>query len=228
MVWGSFTPAHILSLALGGLGLWGLYLALRRASRKVQIAVLGALSFAGIAAIMFNLLAWGAPLDYLPLHLCSLNAMVLPVAVLSRNKTLCNLLLVWSLGALAALVANWAVAEAQVCSWVFVFYYFPHVLEFGIPILLFRLGLVKKDERCIGSTLGISALAYTLVHFANLALIRRGIWANYMYSIAPENPLLAAFYRVIPYRYWYMYLVVPILAVYLLILYAPQLRKGKG
>ena len=49
-----------------------------------------------------------------------------------------------------------------------------------------------------------------------------------MYSIAPENPLLAAFYRVIPYRYWYMYLVVPILAVYLLILYAPQLRKGKG
>ena len=29
-------------------------------------------------------------------------------------------------------------------SWTFFFYYFPHVIELGIPLLLFKLGLVEK------------------------------------------------------------------------------------
>jgi len=48
-----------------------------------------------------------------------------------------------------------------------------------------------------------------------------------MYSITPEFPLLALFYQVIPCEYWYMYMVVPIVAVYLLLVYAPQLLKKK-
>ena len=48
---------------------------------------------------------------------------------------------------------------------------------------------------------------------------------NYMYSVTPEFPLLALFYQVIPLEYWYMYMVVPIVAVYLLLVYAPQLLK---
>jgi len=97
-------------------------------------------------AMVFNLVNWGSPLEYLPLHLCSLNALVLPFAVFTRNKTLGNLLLLWSLGALAAVVVNTAQADFEVFSATFCFYFFPHVLEFGIPILLFKLGLVEKDE----------------------------------------------------------------------------------
>jgi hypothetical protein len=77
---------------------------------------------------------------------------------------------------------------------------------------------------------------YTLIHFINKALNAAQlldlngevIRVNYMYSIDPENPLLALFYKVIPYEYWYMYMIVPILVVYLLIVYAPQLLKRKN
>lgn len=227
MIWGTFTPVHLLTLAAAAGMLVGLYFALRKADPRVQTRVLGGLSLLGIAAIVYNLLAGDNPWKYLPLHLCSVNAMILPAAVFTRNKTLGNLLLVWSLGALTALVLNYDMTNADLFSWKFFFYYFPHVVEFGIPILLFKLGLVKKDPRCVASTLGISMAVYTLVHFLNLAVIRyAGFQANYMFSIRPNNPLVELFYSLIPVRYWYMYLVLPIVVVYLLGVYAPQILRA--
>ncbi len=226
MQWGTFTPAHIVSLVAAVGLILGLYFLLRNRSARCQTVVLGILSFSGIAAILYNLVAWGEPMQYLPLHLCSLNALVLPIAVFTRNKTLGNLLLVWSLGALAALICNWAMTEATIFDWPFNFYYFPHVLEFGIPILLFALRLVEKDPKCIGSTVVISMASYTAVHFINLAINACGSeTVNYMYSVDPnENPMTALFYQVIPYAYWHMYMVLPIVVVYLSLLYLPQLR----
>jgi len=231
MTWGTFGVCHVASLILAIGIIVGLYFLLRNRSDKVKTAVLGVLSFSGIAAILFNLLAWGTPLEYLPLHLCSLNAMVLPIAVFTRNKTLNNLLLLWSIGAFFALVINTSVAGAKILSWTFVFYYFPHVLEMGIPILMFLLGLVKKDPRCILSTVGITLGAYTVIHFINLGVNHLAaahsiknpageiVSVNYMYSIRPENPLLDLFYRLIPHAYWYMFLCVIVVVVYLGLVY---------
>lgn len=238
MKWGSFGTVHILSLVAAAAMIIALYYILKNCNAKTQTIVLGVLSFSGISAIIYNLLAWGQPLAYLPLHLCSLNAMALPIAVFTRNKTVNNLLLVWSLGALAALVMNTAMAEATLFGAPFCFYYFPHVLEFGIPILMFKLGLVKKDPACIGSTLAITMTSYTLIHFINLLINRycaanhildnagHALKVNYMFSLDPSNPLLALFYKMIPHPYWYMYMIVPIVAVYLLIIYTPQLKRN--
>ena len=168
MTWGFFSIGHIVSLILAIGIIASLYFALKKASDRVKITVLGILSFAGIGAIIYNLIVWNSPLEYLPLHLCSLNAMVLPFAVFTRNKTLNNLLLLWSIGALFALVINVSVSSVEIFSWTFVFYYFPHVLELGIPILMFLLGLSKKDVKCIISTVGITIGAYTVIHFINL------------------------------------------------------------
>ena len=55
MVWGTFTITHILSLLLGAAITIGLYFALKHRTEKTQTIVLGILSFAGIAAIIFNL-----------------------------------------------------------------------------------------------------------------------------------------------------------------------------
>ena len=109
LTWGTFGVTHLLSLALAILLNVGLYFLLKRRSRRVQLAVLGVLSFSGIAAILFNLLMWGSPLEYLPFHLCSLSAMLLPIAVLTRKRIPCNLLLLWSLGAFVALVLNYSI-----------------------------------------------------------------------------------------------------------------------
>lgn len=237
MQWGFFTPTHIVSLVLVGVFAVGMHFLLRNRSEKVQTTVLGILSFLGIASVIFNLVAWGQPLENLPLHLCSFNAMVLPITVFTKNKTLGNMLLVWCLGALAAVVLNNEMADVSIFSWTFFFYYFPHVVEFGIPLLLVSLGHVKKDPKCIFSTVGITMAIYTVVHLINVALnnwfvandIRNDageiILANYMYSIAPNNPLAELFQKIIPGVYWHMYLAVPILVVYLLIVYAPEFWK---
>lgn len=228
MEWGFFGPVHIATLVAAAAILIGLYFAIRKAPQMVQVWVLGVLSLSGIAAIIFNLVRWDNPIAYLPLHLCSINAMMLPVAVFTRNKTISNLLLVWSLGALAALVLNFEMTETLLFSESFNFYYFPHVFEFGIPILLFKLGLVKKDVRCIGSTLTITMAIYTVVHIINCCINTYipGADVNYMFSIEAINPLTALFYKLVPYQYWYMYLVLPIVAVYLLGVYTPQIRAN--
>ncbi len=226
MQWGTFGSVHLISLVLGAVITIALYFLLKHRSKTTQIIVLGILSFAGIAAIIYNLVAWDSPLEYLPFHLCSLNAMVLPFAVFSRNKYLGNLLLLWSLGALAALVLNTSVAEAEITSWVFVFYYFPHVLEFGIPLILFKLGLVELDKKCIWSTTAITLCSYIAIHFINLELIEYcgsldlSLSINYMFSISPDgNPLLMLFWQIIPYKFWYMLLCIPVAVVYLVCVY---------
>lgn len=237
MTWGFFSAAHFASLALGVFIVAALYFILRGRSDRVKTVVLGILSFSGIAAIVYNLLAWNSPLEYLPLHLCSINAIVLPIAVFTKNKVLNNLVLLWSLGAIFALLVNASVADAKILSWVFVFYYFPHVLEFGIPILMFALKLVKKDVKCIASTIAITLGAYTVIHFINLWINSYALnnnvldWqgnvvvVNYMYSITPENPLLDFFYGIIPRSYWYMYLSVILAAVYLGLVYLPDIIR---
>lgn len=230
MKWGFFTPTHMMTLVLAAAMVTVLYYGLKNKSQKIQTLVLFPLSLSGIAAIVFNLLRWGEPLAYLPLHLCSINAMILPFAVLTRSKRLCNLLLVWCLGALVALIANFEMAEATLFSESFNFYFFPHVFEFGIPVLLFKLGLAKKDPGCIGSTISITMLLYTLVHICNLLINRychmigKSLRVNYMFSMEPTNPLVAQFYKLIPHAYWHMYLVIPIVLVYLLMVYAPEFR----
>lgn len=235
MVWGSFGAVHIASLLIGVGLLVGLYFLLRRFSAKTQTVVLGVLSFSGIAAIIFNLVTWGSPLEYLPLHLCSLTAMVLPFAVFTRSKVLGNLLLLWSLGAVMALVVNTAQANFELCSATFAFYYFPHLLEFGIPILLIALGLVEKDVKCIGSTLLITVGALIPIHFTNILLntycaahqllnpAGELIQVNYMYTIQPANPLLDLFWSLIPHPFWYLMPVVVIVLVYLAAVYCKEI-----
>lgn len=224
MVWGTFSVLHIITMVAGAALLVGLYFLLKNKPEKTQTRVLGALSFLGYAAILYEFFFKGEPLANLPLHLCSINAMILPFVVYTRNKTFGNLLLVWCLGALAALVLNYDMTETPFLSWNVFFYYFPHLVEFGIPLLLVALGHVKKDPKCIVSTVGISMVIYTIVHFLNLLIIAlTGFEANYMFSMRPNNPLVDLFYSWVPHHYWYMYLVLPIVVVYLLIIYSPEI-----
>lgn len=241
MPWGFFSLTHILSLLFVPVFTVGMYYLLRDRSEKTQKMVLFLLSLWGIVSMIFNLLYFKSPFEDLPLHLCAFNAMVLPVVVLTKNKILGNVLFLWCLGAVAALILNNEMCEYSFFSWPIFFYYWPHVMEFSIPILLVCLKLIKKDPKCIYSSLGITVAIYTVVHFINLALNRyirahdirnpegEQILANYMYSLAPNNPLVEWFMKLIPGGYWHMYLTIPIMAVYLLIVYAPEiLRKRKN
>ncbi len=231
MTWGTFTPTHFATLLSVVLVYIIMEWSLKRVSAKLQIWVLGSLSMMGIFAGIYNIIIWGSPWEYLPLHLCSLNAMILPIAVFTRNKVLGNLLLLWSLGAAVALVLNGAVAACDIRSWTFFCYYVPHVMECVIPVLLFRLRLIKVRASCLWSTVGITMAVYTLVHGINVFLndwfIRAQITnpageivqVNYMYSLYPTDPVLGMCWQLMPVPYWYMFLAVPIIIVYLSLIY---------
>lgn len=238
MLWGSYGIVHIASLLLSAAIIVGLYFLLKNFSDKTKTIVLFILSLSGISAIIFNLVTWGSPIEYLPFHMCSITAMLLPFAVLTRNGVINNLLLLWCVGALIALVLNQAQANYEIWSWTFFFYYFPHTLEFGIPILMFAFKLTKKKLIYIPTTLGLTALIYTCVHLINVWLNHYAQahnivdWAgeivklNYMYSVDPTNPVLQLMYHLIPHPYWYMFVATPFIVLYLALVYLPEIIKA--
>ena len=245
MLWGSYGLVHIITLIISACIIVGLYFILRNRNEKTKVTVLFILSLSGAAAIIFNLVTWGTPLEYLPFHMCSITALILPIAILTRSKIFSNLLLFWCLGAAMAIICNQGQANFVIPSATFFFYYIPHTLEFGIPILVFALKIVKKDVRCIASTVVITMVIYTIVHFINLAINSycmtnaltnpsgEIIQVNYMYSLFAPVPLMQAMYNLIPHPYWYMYVVVPFVVIYLTIVYLPEIiamikaRKAK-
>lgn len=238
MLWGSYGIVHIASLLLSAAIIVGLYFILKNRSDKTKTIVLFILSFSGISAIIFNLVTWGSPIEYLPFHMCSITAMLLPFAVATKNKIINNLLLLWCAGALIALVLNQGQADYEIWSWTFFFYYFPHTLEVGIPILMFALKLTKKKLFCIPTTLVLTAGIYTCVHLINVWLNNYAVannivdWAgnvvklNYMYSIDPTNPVLQMMYNLIPHPYWYMFVATPFIVLYLGIVYLPEIIRA--
>ena len=106
MLWGTFTLTHFITLAIGLLLILGLYGLGRLLKDPYRKWVYFGFSLLGYGAIIYNLVMWHSPLEYLPLELCSFNAMILPFVVLSKNKVLGNCLLLWSLGAFIALIVN--------------------------------------------------------------------------------------------------------------------------
>lgn len=227
MVWGTFGFNHIASLIIAFASCVGLFFALRSMNEKWRTISIFFLSLAGISAIVFNLVTWSSPLEYLPLHMCSITAILLPIVVLTRNNTIGNVLLVWSLGSVLALIFNHAQGNYEILSWTFFFYFVPHVLECAVTIYLFAFQYIKLSIKYVPSTLGITAGIYTLVHICNLLINNycinnnivdyagNMIKVNYMYSIHPTVPLMELMWKIIPYEYWYMYVGIIIIAIYL-------------
>ena len=227
--WGTFTPTHIATLVLAAVIVVGLYLILKNRTEKTKRIILFILSLWGPTAVMYNILVWGLKstvLEYLPLHLCSFSAMLIPVLILTKSNLLGNLLPIYSIGALAALLLNSIQADYLVFSVPFLMYYFPHVLYMGIPILVVALDIVKIKPKYILPCVAFTFTAYTAIHFINVAINKylaaqnildssgNVITVNYMFSIDPQgNPALVFFWNLIPHQYFYMLAVIPIVAL---------------
>ena len=224
---------HIFSLCTGAVILLVLYLLLRTRTKRQQILVLGILSFAGIIGIIFDLAAHEDILLYLPLHLCSFTAFLLPAATLTRNKTICNILLLWAFGSIMALLTNEAETAWNPGSPDFWAFFLSHVLEFGIPLLLFALGLAERDRRCIPLTLIITLAVCIAVHFINLRINQHleltgaSFRVNYMFTEWPDNAFMMLFWNILPYPFWYELLFFPLAFGWLLLATIGSGKKRK-
>lgn|SRR5574344_1771550 len=238
MEWGNFSFIHILTLFLVPITLIIFYFVLKKLKENTQTIILFILSLWGISAIIYNLVAWNTPLEYLPLHMCSINALLLPIAIITKNKFLNNLLPIYSLGALMAIVLNNNISNAKVFSLVFLFYYVPHLFEFIIPILQILLKRVKIELKYVLPSMIFTFVLYTIIHFINILLnnyfitnnilnyLGEIVYVNYMYSITPEGlPILSNLYKLIPYSYFYMFPFIAVIGLLYLIINIKNIIK---
>ena len=218
MKWGFFTPTHILTLVLAAVTLTALYYGLRNRSAKIQTAVLFVLSLSGIAAIVFNLLRWGSPLEYLPLHLCSVNLFLIAWHAFRPTKTLDNFLYVACIpGALAALLfPSWTKLPPTALMHIHSFTF--HILLVCYPAMLLAGRDLHPDVKVMPKVLLLLAC------LAGVAAITNAILdTNYMYLAEAEtgNPLYW-FEKNMGSHYWGFAVILPLLV---LIMYAPQLFR---
>lgn len=244
MPWGHFSTAHITSLILvvviGVLG----YFLLRKKSEIVQKYFMIGLSMPGIFAIIYNLIAYGNPIEYLPLHMCSIAAILLPIAVIRKNNIIGNLLLIWGVGSLSALIFNQLAADYLLFSMEWFIFLIPHACEVIVIVYMFLLKHIKLHPKYIISSIVLTIVIYTIIHFCNIGINEiciannlldpngELIQVNFMFSLVPEIPALELMYGLIPYKYWYMYSFGISIAIYLSLIYIPvylvEKRKTKN
>ena len=148
---------------------------------------------------------WGE----LPLHLCNINMILVPIAVSRKNRALMSFcFFVGPLGALMALVMpgngfdGFSIFLPRMLG-----YFGTHFMVVIECLAVAAFGFYRPTFRDLPKTL----LAILLVSFGvfciNLLLRFTGLHpkANYFYSVETEgNPILELFYSVIPFPYLYL------------------------
>ena len=188
MTWGYFSWLHILTMIAVIPILIGIHFLLKNKSEKTKTIALLCMALTGIVAIIYNLIVRKDPINNLPFHLCSLNALMLPIAVTTKNKTICNLLLLWSLGALVAIILNDEHYHYKFMDLNFIMYYFPHLFEFGVPIFFMVICLFLKLIR--KNNMNIPTLIYL-----KLSLVAISVYS--MFSYVSKVPVLVELIMII-------------------------------
>ena len=164
---------------------------------------------------------WGE----LPLQLCNINMILIPIAVLTNRRPLMSFcFFVGPLGALMALVMpgtgfdGYSILLPRMLG-----YYGTHFMVIIEALALAVFGLYRPRFRDLPGTIA-ALLAVSLAVFGVNTLLRvSGLHpkANYFFSMETEgNPVLELFYRFVPYPYLYELPCFLILIPYMLIITA--------
>ena len=156
----------------------------------------------------------------LPLHLCNINMILIPIAVLLNKKPLMSFcFFVAPLGAAMALCMPGAgFDQYSILLPRMLGYYGTHFMIVIEGLAIATLGLYRPHFRDMPRTI-LAIFAISLAVFGINMLMRwTGIYprANYFYSVETDgNFILDLFYRVLPYPYLYLIPCVGILVVYM-------------
>ena len=148
---------------------------------------------------------WGE----LPLHLCNINMLLIPVAVLLDKRPLMGFsFFLGPLGALMALMMpgvgfeNCSILLPRMLG-----YYGTHFMVFYGALALWGFGIFRPNFRDIlPATLSALALCF-VIFLINLAFRGLGLnrHSNYFYNVETEgNPVLELFHSWLPYPFLYM------------------------
>lgn len=229
-----FGPLFMISLALFLLILIAAALVLRGKSDRTKAMVIAVACWVTLLGFVAYKLALSVDADYnvitanmggfnwwgeLPLQLCNINMLLIPIAVLTRKRPLLSFcFFIAPLGALMALVlpgngfSGYSIFLPRMLG-----YYGTHfaiVIE-GLAIAVF--GLYRPQLRDLPLT-AVTIFCIALIIFGvNLLLRATGLHpkANYFFSVETEgNSLLEVFYRWIPLPFLYLLPSIVILTIY--------------
>lgn len=158
---------------------------------------------------------WGE----LPLHLCNINLLLIPIAAFSKKRALLSFcFFIGPLGALMALLMpgngfdGFSIFLPRMLG-----YYGTHFIVMIAALALGTFGLYHpkmRDVPMIAATLFIVAL---IIFGINMILRTTGLHpkANYFYTVETEgNPLLEIFWRWLPVPFLYMLPCIAVLCAY--------------
>ena len=164
-------------------------------------------------------------LNLLPLHLCYISVFLMPMALKFKQKAFFDFLFfISSTGALFAIIFPYQPYVDGVFSAKTFTYFSYHFFVAVIPLWMFSFGMYspKISFKNASRLLGILFLMGLTMHGLNVLLINNGIEnANYFMTImetgSQNNILLALFAALIPFDFFYLFFVFPILYVYMAI-----------
>ena len=165
---------------------------------------------------------WGE----LPLHMCNINMILIPIAVLKKNRSImCFCFFCAPLGGLMALAmpgtgfSGYSIFLPRMLG-----YFGTHFMIVMEGLALVTFGLYRPRYRDLPRTLLAAVLIMVCLFGFNMLLRLTGVYANanYFYTVETEgNFLLEIFYRWIPYPLLYQAPSVAILGIYMLLVTTP-------
>ena len=175
---------------------------------------------------------WGE----LPLHLCNINMILIPIAVLKKYRPLmCFCFFLAPLGALMAVCMPGAGFDGYSLFLPRMMGYFgTHFMIIIEGLALVTFGLYRPKFRDLPRAVLTAWVLMVCLFGFNMLLRLTGVYpnANYFYSVETEgNALLGLFYRWIPIPCLYLAPAIVILGVYMLLITIPfaltDRRQGK-
>ena len=162
---------------------------------------------------------WGE----LPLQLCNINMLLIPVAVLTRKRPLLSFcFFVGPLGAAMAIcMPGTGFSDCSILLPRMLGYYGTHFMIIIEALSLVTFGLFRPRFRDLPGTAATILLVALAVHGVNVLLRVSGLHehANYFFSMETEgNFLLEIFHSWVPYPFLYLLPSIVILAVYMAVI----------
>lgn len=225
----------VLAALICGLALASI--ALRKSSERTRRAVLVSACLATIVGFFIYKYALSLDREYnvirapmggfswwgeLPLHLCNVNMLLVPIAVLKRSKSLMSFcFFVGPLGAMMALAMPGAgFTDCSLLLPRMLGYYGTHFMVVVECLAIVTFGFYRPDVHDLPKTVLTIVLITLGIHALNMLLRLSGIYpdANYFYTVDTEGSfLLDLFHSWIPLPFLYLLPGLAILAVYMLV-----------
>ena len=156
----------------------------------------------------------------LPLNLCNINMILIPIAVWTKNRALQNFcFFLGPLGALMALImpstgfSGYSLLLPRMIG-----FYFTHYMVFIESIAIASFGLFRPRFKEIPLTLLTTVVVSFTVFLFNMLLRKTGICpkVNYFFSVETEgNPVLDLFNSWIPVPYLYLMPALVVIGIYM-------------